>query len=443
MIWLGVAVAAGLAAWWLDHRRRRYADQATTPAAALFAGFNLVKGRAWAAEPMPSRRTHTPSVWWEYVLEEQRRHQRRGSNQTEHRWHTVQSMVEALPEFEVVDDTGTALVRPAGAMVVPRTSHTGEVSGHPGRLLNPMFREVPAANLLGRADATGLYRETERVVGHGDEIFVVGRVQLDAERGVPVVAQNVMVSTRTEEFHVRLLTAGFVLSLLVMVGALTFGVATFVRPDDPTDPIAWPPGLIISAAVLALAWLVLTYNRLRRIAQSADRSWSLVDVQLRRRHDLIPNLQRVVTAHVGYERETLEGAVESRVRMDHAGPETEAEALSDEAELQTSALRQLLAVAEAVPELTVDESFSRLQQELADTEDRIAASRTFHNDSVTLLRDRSRQFPDLLIAWLIELGHRDLIGARGFERTVPTISHTFDEEAPSPGDGDDRDKMTP
>ena len=441
MIWLGGALAAGLAAWWLDHRRRRYADQATTPAAALFAGFNLVKGRAWGAEPLSSRRTHTPAVWWEYLLEEQRRHQRRNSNQTEHRWHQVQHLVEAVPEFEVVDDTGTALVRPAGAVVVPRTTHTGEVSGHPGRMLNPMFREVEPGVLLGRTDATGLYRETERVVGHGDEIFVTGRVQLDDERVVPVIARNVMISTRTEEFHVRLLTAALVVALLVMVGTLTFGMATLIHPDDPTDPLAWFPGLGVSAIVLVLAWLVITYNRLRLIAQAADRSWSLVDVQLRRRHDLIPNLQRVVAAHAGYERETLEGTVEARTKMDDATQETEVEALSAEAELQTTALRQLLAVAEAVPELTVDESFRRLQQELADAEDRIAASRTFHNDSVTMLRDRSQQFPELLIAWLIELEHRDLIGARGFERTVPAITHEFDTQTPV--EDDDRDKMTP
>ncbi len=424
MIGLVVAVIVGLLGWWADHGRRRYADQATTPAAALFAGFNLVSGRAWAAEPLAAHRTKTPVVWWDYELHEQRRRVRNGK--TELRWHKVQDRSEALPEMEVVDDTGSALVRIRGARVVPRLSHRETISGHPGRYLERGFIDVPAGSLAGSHDATGLYRETERIVAVGDAVFVTGGCAIDPERGVPVVANRVMISTRTERFHLLAFAVTEVVALVAMVTALTYGLASIVRPDDLADPTAWVPGIGASVAVFALAWLGIAHNRLRLVAQAADRSWSLVDVQLRRRHDLIPALRDTVAAHARHEQVALTETIAARVRMDDAGSDSEARALSDEAEAQTAALRSLLAVAEAYPELTVDESFRRLQHQLADTEDRIAASRQFHNDSVTLLADRRRRFPDLLIAWLIRLDHRDLIGARGFERTVPGIDHSFD-----------------
>src|SRR5690606_6954968 len=170
---------------------------------------------------------------------------------------------------------------------------------------------------------------------------------------------------------------------------------------------------------------------LRRYSESADRARSRVVVRLRRRHDLHPALQRCVAAHAAHEQATQVSLAEARAAVGRAGPDDEAAALSDEAEMQTQALRSILAVAEAHPELTADASFARLQRELADTEDRIAASRTFYNDSLTILRDRCQKFPDSLIANRIRLDHRELIEARGFERTVPAVRHAFTHEPSS------------
>jgi hypothetical protein len=425
MIGLGVAVLATIGAWLLDRQRRKYADRATTPAAALFAGLNLVKGRAWTAEPLASYRTSTASVWWDYQLEEERRHTRtvtdsQGKTRTETytQWHDIEHRAGELPEFEVVDDTGSALVRLDGARTVPRQVH------------RDTFRKEDERGLLakifsGGTGATGKYRETERVIGFGDQVFVVGEVELDDDRFVPVVAQKVMVSTRTEESHLNTLGIGVVLLVLVAVAAAGIGTALLIRPDEPTHPIAWGPGVALALVMLVAAWTITTYNRLRLIAQGADRAWSLIDVQLRRRHDLIPALQNCVTAHAAYEQSALVDVIEARTAVGQASPSDEASAVSDEAEVQTQALRTILAVAEATPELTADQSFNRLQRELADTEDRIAASRTFYNDSLTLLRDRQQRFPDLFVASRVPIAHRDLIEARGFERTVPPIEHAF------------------
>lgn len=431
MIGLGVAAVAAIITWFMDRRRRKYADRATTPAAALFAGLNLVKGRGWVAEPIESYRTRTPSLWWEYTLEEERRQTRtvtdsngRTRTETTTSWHTVETRKNAVREIEVVDDTGSALVRLEGASVVPAQVHQAT------------FRRDDMKGILGRLltagnGATGRYRETEKVVAYGADLFVAGECELDEERLVPVVAKKVMVSTRSSESHVRWLTVGVLFFLLVTMVALTLGIASLIRPGEIGDPVGWVPGVAASVVLVVVAWGIVTYNRLKMVGESADRAWSLVDVQLRRRHDLIPALQRCVAAHAAHEQATQVSLAEARAAVGRAGPDDEAAALSDEAEMQTQALRSILAVAEAHPELTADASFARLQRELADTEDRIAASRTFYNDSLTILRDRCQKFPDSLIANRIRLDHRELIEARGFERTVPAVRHAFTHEPSS------------
>lgn len=428
MIWLGVGGAVGwVVAWLLDRRRRRYADRATTPAAALFAGLNLLKGRGWASAPLASHRTNTPALWWEYVLEEERRQTRtvtddkgRSRTETTTTWHTIETRRDGVPECEIVDDTGSAVVRVDGANVVARQVHRNT------------FRRDPARGLVGALLAggngpTGRYRETEKVVGFGDELFVVGECELDEERLVPVIARKVMISTRTEESHRRWLGVGVVAAIVVAAAGTTAGVATLIRPTQPEEPVAWLPGLALSLVVLAVAWLVVTYNRLRMVAQGADRAWSLIDVQLRRRNDLIPPLAAAVAAHAEHEQRTL---VELTAARSGGTARDDAEALSDQAEAQTNLLRSILARAEATPDLTADASYHRLQRELADTEDRIAASRSFYNESLTILRDRQHRFPGSLVAKRVPLAHRDLIDARGFERTVPTIRHSFTDPPP-------------
>jgi hypothetical protein len=99
--------------------------------------------------------------------------------------------------------------------------------------------------------------------------------------------------------------------------------------------------------------------------------------------------------------------------------------VAGEAAVQTTALNQIVAVSEAHPELEADAAFLELQHALADAEARIAASRTFFNDTVTLLHDRTRTFPGLLFARWLRLPYHELISAEGFERTVPAVHHTF------------------
>jgi LemA protein len=156
-------------------------------------------------------------------------------------------------------------------------------------------------------------------------------------------------------------------------------------------------GLWIALGVLAvvLLWAILTYNRLVTLRNRVDNGWSQIDVQLRRRYDLIPNLVETVQAYASHERATLEAVTKARAAAEAAsgvGPQAEAE------NALTAGLRQLLAVVEAYPDLKANQNFLALQEELTGTESKIAYARQFYNDTVAKLNTSIQRFPAMLIA---------------------------------------------
>jgi len=158
--------------------------------------------------------------------------------------------------------------------------------------------------------------------------------------------------------------------------------------------------LIVAGAVLlvALLWIALTYNRFVRLRQHIRESWSDIDVELKRRYELIPNLVETVKGYAAYERETLEQVVKLRNRaMNNEG--SAASQAVDESELLRG-LKQLFALAEAYPDLKADESYLRLQRELALTEDRIAAARRFFNGNVRDMNILREGFPTNIVGRL-------------------------------------------
>ena len=154
----------------------------------------------------------------------------------------------------------------------------------------------------------------------------------------------------------------------------------------------------LALGILVLALLlygVVAYNGLTRLRQLARNAWSDIDVQLKRRHDLIPTLVASVKGHAGYEKGTLEGVVEARNRaLAASGPAAAGNAeraLADQ-------VRHLLALAEAYPELKAGESFLSLQRSLTDIEDHIQNARRYYNAVVRDLNTRIQQFPSNLVA---------------------------------------------
>jgi LemA protein len=167
-----------------------------------------------------------------------------------------------------------------------------------------------------------------------------------------------------------------------------------------------PAWLWIVLALLAVLLLggVLIYNRLVSLRARVDNGWSQIDVQLRRRYDLIPNLVKTVQGYAAHEREVFETVTEARTRAIGAS------AVGDQAQAEnqiTRGLRQLMAVAENYPELKANENFLALQEELTGTESKIAYARQFYNDQVMRLNTLIGSFPSNVVANAFGFGPRE------------------------------------
>lgn len=165
-------------------------------------------------------------------------------------------------------------------------------------------------------------------------------------------------------------------------------------------------------AVLAI-WGVAIYNGLIRLKNRVDEAWSDIDVQLKRRYDLIPNLVNTVKGYASHEKEVFEKVTEARTRAmgaQSAGDKAQAEnALS-----QT--LKSLFAVAEAYPDLKANQNFLELQRELTDTEDKVQASRRFYNGNVRDFNTKIQVFPNNIFAGMLGFSAREFFEAEGSEK---------------------------
>jgi LemA protein len=176
-------------------------------------------------------------------------------------------------------------------------------------------------------------------------------------------------------------------------------------------------GFFIFALIAALAGIAI-YNGLVKGRGGVRNGWAQIDVQLKRRHDLTPNLVNTVKGFASHEKETLENVINARARATSAG--TNSEAIKAEGEL-THALSRLLAVTEAYPDLKANTNFLQLQTELAATEDRIAFSRQSYNDSVTRYNTSTEVFPNVLLAGLFGFKSEPLFEAAPTEKATPEV----------------------
>lgn len=161
----------------------------------------------------------------------------------------------------------------------------------------------------------------------------------------------------------------------------------------------------IVLAVLVV-WLVATYNSFIRLRNRAREAWSDIDVQLKRRYDLIPNLVEAVKGYMAHERQVFEKVTEARARAMGAGAKEKAGAEN----MLSGALKSLFAVAENYPQLRASENFKQLQDELSDTENKIQAARRFYNTNVRDLNTKIETFPSNLIANLFGFTKMEFFG---------------------------------
>ncbi len=151
----------------------------------------------------------------------------------------------------------------------------------------------------------------------------------------------------------------------------------------------------LAVLLVLVLYVIYAYNSLVRTRNEAETGWANIDVQLRRRTDLIPNLVEAVKGYAAHERETFDEVTKARAAvMAATGPRTAAEAN----DMLGTALGKLFAVSEAYPQLRASENFLRLQDELTDTEDKIAAARRYYNATVLRFNTRQQTFPTLLVA---------------------------------------------
>ncbi len=175
--------------------------------------------------------------------------------------------------------------------------------------------------------------------------------------------------------------------------------------------------IVVIVALLVIA-LITLYNRFVRLRNRVQNAWAQIEVQLKRRHDLIPNLVETVKGYAAHERGTFEAVTEARAAAQ--GARTPAEAGQAEGIL-SQALGRLFAVAEAYPELQADENFRQLQSELAETENRIAVSRQVYNDTVLTFNNAIQTFPGVVIAGPFGFSAREFFETDEAERAAPRV----------------------
>jgi LemA protein len=180
-------------------------------------------------------------------------------------------------------------------------------------------------------------------------------------------------------------------------------------------------GLVVIVVAVAAIGAIVVFNGLVGRRNRVSNAWSQIDVQLKRRHDLVPNLVNAVMGFMAHEREILERVTEARARAISAGDDVAARSRA-EGEL-SGAMRSLFAVAEAYPELRSNQNMLALQDELASTENRIAFARQFYNDAVMEYNTAQQTFPAVMFASTMGFRPADSFAIDvAAEREVPTVS---------------------
>jgi LemA protein len=178
--------------------------------------------------------------------------------------------------------------------------------------------------------------------------------------------------------------------------------------------------IVVIVVVLALVFVVM-YNGLVRMRNHVDSAWSQIDVQLKRRHDLVPNLVETVKGYASHERETLDAVVQAR-NSAMTAQSTNAAASAQAENVLTGALGKLFALSEAYPDLKANTNFQQLQEELTSTEDRIGYARQYYNDSVLKYNNKIQTVPSNVIAGMFNFATREFFELDDTgERGVPNV----------------------
>ena len=179
--------------------------------------------------------------------------------------------------------------------------------------------------------------------------------------------------------------------------------------------IVW---IILGVAAVLVLWVIAIYNGLIRLKNRVDEAWSDIDVQTKRRYDLIPNLVNTVKGYAAHEKEVFEKVTEARTRA--MGAQSTADKAQAE-NMLSQTLKSLFAVAENYPDLKANQNFLELQRELTDTEDKIQASRRFYNGNVRDFNIKIQVFPNNIFAGMLGFTSREFFEAEGGEKEAVKV----------------------
>lgn len=175
--------------------------------------------------------------------------------------------------------------------------------------------------------------------------------------------------------------------------------------------------IIIAIIAIIVLFLISTYNSLVKYRNWVKESWSQIDVQLKRRHDLIPNLVNTVKGYAAHEKETLEKVIQARNQLVSGTPQERIEA---DNQIQ-GALKSIFALSESYPDLKANQNFLNLQEELTSSENKVAYSRQLYNKTVADYNIKRESFPTNIIAGMFNFEHEDQLTIPEEEREVPNV----------------------
>lgn len=411
----------------MARKRRHIRDTPTSKAAGVFIGDVELKGTAESGEPLTSFLAEIRCVHYTWWVEEHWRRTRtetytdsKGNRRTrtvvDTGWDTVASGGAQIP-FYLLDDSGHILVRPEG-MKVEGTS-VFSVGCTPGDPL--YYGKGPAGSVLG---STQERRFTEEAIPIHGSIFVMGAARerkdvVAAEIAHCSEARFSLVTMRTEDsiasgYTAKTWTAGVFGAMFAVAGAVLPAMMQGVR--DVELVVVGLGAVAVFLLMLACLWTIMTFNTLRALRERVRRAWANIDVELKRRADLIPNLAESVKGVRGHERETQELLARMRTQFRIAP-----QAIRDGTERLEGLAPAVVALAERYPALKAEENFLSLQRELSRTESRIALARTYHNGMVQSFNARIAVLPDSVLAKIGGLRPFAFFEATGLEREVVQV----------------------
>ena len=415
-------------------RKRLLENVPTSKVKGVFAGLNEVKGEALAEWPLTSYLAQTRCVWYRYTVDEEWERtetvrDKDGKTHTETRsgWDTVASDEVAAP-FSLRDDTGTLHVNPQGATM----DGVRVFSESAGRWDALYFEKGPANELF---HTTHRRRFTEHAIPVGSQLYVLGparlrddaaEVEIAHEKG----AEAFMISMQDEAALTRRYGWGAMAAFIL--GALAAFAAPYALAWEHDFALNWKHAFLLQwplmtaaacafLGAIALYYGVLLYNGLVIVTNRMQRAWSLIDVQLKRRHDLIPALVACVKGYTEHEALVQEVASLGRrtARPRRAPSAAQVQDAAQETDAQTAVLGRVMGTVEAYPELKASEAYVKLHDALVDAEDRIALARGFFNDSVKIYNDRIGTWPDMLAATAFGYKSAAQYEIEAFEKRVP------------------------